>query len=31
MPASPVLRILDPHLALAIFAANSERRYAELP
>jgi hypothetical protein len=31
MPASPVLRILDPHLALAIFAANTKRRHIERP
>jgi hypothetical protein len=29
MPASPVLRILDPRLALAIFAANTKRRHIE--
>src|SRR5579863_4669855 len=28
-PASPVLRILDPRLALAIFAANSKWRHIE--
>jgi hypothetical protein len=29
MPASPVLRILDPRLALAIFAANTKWRHIE--
>ena len=28
-PASPVLRILDPRLALAVFAANSKRQHID--